>query len=68
MERMNKTFTTGEIFRLGLLKNHTGKPYQHKATVARIVQRLAPAKVQTPWGMGYAITQKEIDRFNAQWE
>lgn len=57
-----KTFTIGEIHRLGLLKNHKGQPYKNKITISRL---LAGAKrVKTPFGSGYAVTQAEIDRIN----
>lgn len=62
-----KTYTIGEIVRLGLLKNHSGLPYKHKATVLKIVQGLKYKKVKTVFGEGYAVTQREIDRFNKHW-
>jgi hypothetical protein len=70
-----KTYTVGEIVRLGLLKNHKGEPYRHKATVLNILN-LASVKtdlvddmrrVATPYGEGYAVTQKAIDALNARW-
>ena len=60
----NQNYTVGQIFRLGLLKNHAGQPYKDKATVLRIVRSLYYTKVKTPWGPSYAVHQSEIDRHN----
>ena len=60
-----QTFTVGQIIRLGLLKNHKGEPYTQKATILKLLQ--GSKRVQTPWGMGYAVTQAEIDALNARW-
>lgn len=61
-----KLYTVGEIFRLGLLKNHHGEPYKHKATILQIVRRLPHARTETPWGTAYAISAAEIEKFNAR--
>lgn len=56
------TYTIGEIVRLGLLKNHKGEPYKHKATVLRLLR--SSARKKTPWGVGYAVTEAEIKALN----
>ena len=58
----------GEIYRLGLLKNHLGRPYKNKVTVLRIVKSLPHDRVQTPWGMGYAVSQRALDMHNSRWK
>lgn len=63
---MNKTYTLGEIIRLGLLKNNSGEPYKHRGTIQKLL--VGKKRVQTPWGLGYAITQQEIDELNSRWE
>lgn len=65
---MSKYYTVGEIARQGLLKNHKGEPYKHKATVLKIVQKLPHRKIQTPWGPGYSVAKEEIDLFNKHYE
>lgn len=64
-EQVNKKYhTIGEIFRLGLLKNHTGKPYKHKATISRIVSRAKFEVRNTAWGTAKMVSEKEINRLN----
>ncbi len=60
-----KTYTIGEIFRLGLLKNHEGEPYRQKATVSRVVSRMKYKIVETPWGPAKAVSLSEIERQNS---
>ncbi len=62
-----KTYTLGEIARLGLLKNHQGEPYRHKATLSRIVDRMGLKKVQTPFGLGYAVPLEKIEAHNRRY-
>jgi len=57
-------YTIGEIYRLGLLKSHSGKPYMDKATVSRIVRSANYQNIDTPFGPGKRISKKEIDRIN----
>jgi hypothetical protein len=64
--RERNGYTIGEIIRRGLLKNHQGKPYKHKATILRLVNK--SKRIKTPWGNGYSITQKEIDTLNNRWK
>lgn len=63
-----KTYTVGEIARLGLLKNHKGEPYKHKATVLKLLQAARVKREKTPWGMGYAVTEATISQLNARWD
>jgi len=63
-----KTYTIGEITRLGLLKNHKGEPYRHKASVLKIVLALQHSKARTPWGIGYEVSEAEIQKHNAKWD
>lgn len=60
-----RTYTLGEIVRLGLLKNHKGEPYRHKASVNRLLA--GKKKIKMPHGVGYQITQSEIDKLNKRW-
>jgi hypothetical protein len=62
-----QTFTINEITRLGLLKNHLGKPYAHRGTVSRIVRGLKFKTVLTAFGEAKVVTKAEIDRFNQKW-
>ena len=62
-----KHYTIGEILRLGLLKNHKGEPYRHKATVSRIVSHMKRTKVETAWGPGWSVPQSEITSYNSRW-
>ena len=63
-----KTYTIGEIARLGLLKNHKGEPYKHKATITKLLQQYPKLKrINTPWGSGYSITMAEIEKINRRW-
>jgi hypothetical protein len=59
------TYTLGEVMRKGLLKNHKGEPYKHKATIQRLLHKAK--RKDTVWGKGYAITQADIDKLNARW-
>lgn len=65
---MKKSYTIGEIVRLGLLKNHKGEAYKHKASVLKIVLQLPHVKVNTPWGIGYAVSTNEIEKHNKKQE
>lgn len=60
-------YTLGEIFRLGLLLNHKGEPYRHKASALKAVLKLKHTKVKTPWGIGYSVSEKELSTHNKQW-
>lgn len=64
---MENTYTIGDILRKGLLKNHKGEAYKHKATVLKIVQLLKHEKIKTPFGVGYAVPQSEIDKHNKKY-
>lgn len=56
-----KNYTIGEVFRLGLLKNHKGEPYRQKATVSRVIRMHMKAKTRkTPFGSGYVISEADI--------
>jgi len=59
-----KHFTIGEVFRLGLLKDFSGKPYKHKATISNIVKRLKWKERKTPWGVAKTISEKQIEEWN----
>jgi hypothetical protein len=60
-----KTYTLGEIVRLGLLKNRKGVAITDKAMVSRLLR--GSTRVTTRHGLGYAITQDQIDTLNARW-
>ena len=63
---MKKTFTLGEIVRLGLVKNHKGEPYKNKITISRLVQ--SSRRTSTPFGNGYAVTEDEIKKLNSRFK
>lgn len=64
---MPKNYTIGEIFRLGLLKNHEGKPYSHKSTVSKIVNKLSPASKNTVFGGAKVLSMEQICEYNDRW-
>jgi len=60
-----KMYTLGEIWRRGLLKSKTGKPYTHKATVRNMVlQHMKYNRVTSKWGKSFAVSDAEIKKFN----
>lgn len=59
-----KTYTTGEVFRLGLLKNNKGEPYKDKATVSRVIQGLKHELRDTPHGPAKCVSESEIEKHN----
>lgn len=59
-----KHYTIGEIFRLGLLKNHKGEAYKHKSTVRNMLGKAKKKKVQGQYGPTYQVSEQEIDRLN----
>lgn len=61
---MTKLYTIGEIYRLGLLKNHKGEPYKDKSTVAKIVATLGFVTKKTPWGTAKCLTKDQIELYN----
>ena len=61
---MEKIYTLGEILRLGLLKSYKGTPYTSKATILRTMAKIPHKRVQTPWGIGYAVLAKDIAAHN----
>jgi hypothetical protein len=61
-------FTIGEILRRGLLRNHKGEPYKHKATILKLIKEHTKVlKKKTPFGEGYSVSQAQIDSINARW-
>ena len=63
-----KYFTIGEIFRLGLLKNHRGEPYRNKTEVSRIVGKLKFKERKTPWGLAKTISEKQVEEWNVKFK
>jgi len=59
-----KYYTTGEIYRLGLLKNRNGKPFKHKASVYKIVKRLPNKVIDTKWGPSLSVSELDIKKQN----
>lgn len=57
-------YTIGQIYRLGLLKNHLGKAYGHKATVSKIVNTLPYSVVDTAFGPSKAVSMSTIKEYN----
>ena len=64
---MKKEYSIGLIFRLGLLKNHKGKPYSSKTAVSAVVSRLKHKEIKSPYGMAKVVSEKEIERWNKHW-
>lgn len=62
-----QNYTIGEIFRLGLLKNHNGLPYAHKSTVSKIVNRLSPNTKDTAFGEAKTLSSSQINDYNNRW-
>lgn len=60
-------YTIGQIFRLGLLKNHKGEPYKDKATVSRIVSHMKYVILMTVWGKAKTVSMSEIRKHNKKW-
>lgn len=63
-----KTYTLGEILRLGLLKNHKGESYKHKATISKIARELGAKEQKTPFGLAKCLTEDQIDAYNNKWK
>ena len=61
---MEQLYSIGQVFRLGLLKNHKGKPYTSKASVSKVISKLKTTKKMTPFGMGTFIHSAEIAKHN----
>lgn len=59
-----KYYSIGEVFRLGLLKNHEGQPYKHKATISKVVSSLKFRQRKTAWGPSKEVSMAEIERYN----
>lgn len=64
---MTLWFTTGYVFRNGMLKNHLGQPYSQRANVARIAKTLKHKVKATAYGNAIYISQAEIDKWNNHW-
>lgn len=61
------TYTIGQIFKLGLLKNQDGQPYKDKATVSNILARYPHKPTMTPHGPGKLYSQTVLDELNGRW-
>jgi hypothetical protein len=59
-----KYYTIGEVFRQGLLKNHKGESYKHKASISKIFGKLSTKTKKTPWGEAKLIDDKTIQKLN----
>ena len=57
-------YTIGEIFRLGLLKNHKGEPYKDKGTVSKALSKLPYTTKKTAWGSAKYFSIKDIESYN----
>lgn len=62
-----KYYTIGEVFRLGLLKNHKGEAYKDKATVSRVIGKMKTGTRNTPFGIAKVISESDIDTHNKKW-
>ncbi|MDP2684981.1 MAG: hypothetical protein Q8P20_08170 [bacterium] len=62
-----KLYTTGEIFRQGLLKNHKGDSYSDRVTVSKIVKKMNYHVKQTPFGPANCLTEDQINEHNKKW-
>jgi len=63
-----KYFSSGEIFRLKLLRNNEGKPYSDKSTISRIVRTMKHKVIQTPWGPSKQLSEDQIRDYNRKWK
>ena len=61
-----KTYTIGEIYKQGLLKNWKGESYKDKASVSKVVNRMKFKIKKTPFGEAKTITEKQIEDYNRQ--
>ncbi len=61
------TYSIGEIFRLGLLKNHKGEPYSAKATVSKELRGQPYTIEQTPFGLSKKYSEDTITTLNKRW-
>ena len=68
MKKENKYFTIGEIYRLGLLKTAEGEPYRTKTSVLKLVNKQKYHDKLTKYGMGKALTDKQIKELNNRWK
>lgn len=59
-----KSYTIGEIYRLGLMKNHRGDVYASKGSVSVAARGLARTTIATAHGPAAAIPKSEIDKHN----
>lgn len=59
--------STGSVFRNRLLRNHLGKPYTQRATIARIIKKLKHEIRATPFGKGLFVSEAEIKKWNEHW-
>jgi hypothetical protein len=57
-------FTAGQIFRGKLMLTNKGTPQRSRMKVNAIVNKLATAEMETPWGMSKAISAKQLNDFN----
>jgi hypothetical protein len=60
-------YTIGEIYRLGLLKNHKGEPYTSKATVSKELRGEKYKTIKTVYGEAKTFSQSVIDSLNSRW-
>jgi len=63
-----KLYTIGEIFRQGLLKNHKGEPYAHKASVSKALSKCEYEISHTPFGESKCFTEEKINELNKKWD
>ena len=59
-----KTYTIGEVYKEGLLKNWKGEPYKDKASVSKVVNKIKFKTKKTPFGEAKTITQQQIEEHN----
>jgi hypothetical protein len=59
-----KLYSIGEIYRLGLLKSHTGEPYKDIGNISKIAKQLGTTKKKTAWGNAKCLTIKQINAYN----
>lgn len=60
-----KTYTLGEIFRLGLMKDKNGYAYKTRGGISRMLRKHMKFKrIKTKYGKGLCVTEAEIKKFN----
>ena len=61
-------YTIGQIFKLGLIKNHLGKNYTTKTSVSKVLAQLEFTPQKTPFGMAKTYSEEQIAELGKRFE